>query len=72
MRFGTTITVDGKPVITNVPRGSSAWRKANAIFCPLGPAPMQAWLLMLSGDLGNLDVNAAAHDQLERSKKRRR
>lgn len=57
--FSTKITVDGKPVIINVPRGSDAWRKANSLFCPLGPAPTQAWFLMLKGDLDELDMNTA-------------
>lgn len=57
MRFTTSITIDDKAVIINVPKGTAAWRKANAIFCPLGPAPTQGWFVMLWSDLKGLDVN---------------
>lgn len=58
-RFSTSITIDGRAVIINVPKGTAAWRKANAVFCPLGPAPTQAWFLMTKGSLDELDENAA-------------
>jgi hypothetical protein len=59
MGFSTRITIDDLPVVINVPKGSRAYQKANAVFCPLGPAPTQAWFLMLKGDLDSLDINGA-------------
>lgn len=45
-RFSTSITVAGYTAIASVPKGSRAYRKANSVFCPLGPCPTQAWFLL--------------------------
>lgn len=57
MNFTTEITVGGKQVIINVPRGTKAWRKANSIFVPFGPSYSQAWLILTKGQLDDLDEN---------------
>lgn len=53
--LSTAITIDGSyPAIIADHRtlqGTIAWQKANSIFCPAGPAPLRAWVLMLKRDL---------------------
>lgn len=48
LAFSTDITVDDQQVLvaSDKLRGTKAWGRANSIFCPLGPAPTRAWLLM--------------------------
>lgn len=58
-RFTTAITISGQRVETSIPRGTKAWRLANAVFCPLGPAPMQAWFVMTASNLAGLDKDSA-------------
>lgn len=55
-RFSTAITISGERVETSVPRGTRAWHKANSVFCPLGPAPMRAWLVLTKRALDNLQI----------------
>jgi len=57
-RFSTEITVDGKRVEISVPKGSKATGYANSVFCPLGPAPTQAWLVILKSVMDELDLNS--------------
>lgn len=59
MNFTTSVQLSGRNCIINVPRNSSAWQKATSVFCPLGKAPTQAWVLMLRSDATALDVDAA-------------
>lgn len=56
-RFTTAIDIDGQRVEINVPRGTKAWRLANSVFCPLGPAPTQAWFVMTRQSVNALGVN---------------
>lgn len=59
--LSTSITVDGHPaIVADAKRiaDTQAWKKANAIFEPLG-APSRAWLLMLKSDLDALDRNSS-------------
>lgn len=58
-RFSTSISIDGQRVECTIPRGTPAWRKANSIFCPLGPAPTRAWFVMQKGELDGLSTNGA-------------
>lgn len=58
-RISTSITIDGKRVEINVPYNSSAWQKANSVFCPLGPAPTKAFLVVSKQTLSELDKEAA-------------
>jgi hypothetical protein len=62
-RFTTAITIGGQRV-EHPPADiaqTRAWRKANCVFCPLGPAPTRAWFLMRRKALLELDKDAA-HD----------
>lgn len=57
-RFTTAIDIDGQRVEINIPRGTKAWRLANSVFCPLGPAPTQAWFVLTKQSVDSLDENS--------------
>lgn len=62
MRITTEVRLNGILCVTSVPRGSKAWRLATSVFCPLGPSPTQAWVLMGREDLKTLvDANASSN-----------
>lgn len=58
-RFTTAIDIDGQRVEINVPKGTKAQRLANSVFCPLGPAPTQAWFVMTRQSVNALDKDSA-------------
>lgn len=62
-QFTTTLKLGGKDCIINVPPNSKASRLANAVFCPLGAAPTQAWVVMKHSDL--LDITSSGVDLSE-------
>lgn len=57
MRITASITLGGKRVENNVPYGSKAWRLANSIFSPVGPAPTRGWFVMTKLNLDDLDTS---------------
>lgn len=59
MSFTTSITVGGEDAVLaeSLPLGSRAFQRANSIFCPVGPAPSRAWMLMTAAKLDELDEN---------------
>lgn len=61
VRFSTYISVGGKRVELPPPNvaATRAWRRANCVFCPLGPAPTRAWLVMTRQSLLDLDKESA-------------
>lgn len=56
--FSTGLTVSGIQVETSIPKGSTAWMKANSLFYPIGPGYSEAWLV-LSGE--GKDILTAAN-----------
>lgn len=58
MGFTTSLHLGGHRCITSVPKGTAAWRKATTVFCPLGRAPTQAWVLLTRDKLLLLDVGS--------------
>jgi hypothetical protein len=58
-RFTTAIAIGGQRVEHPPTEKTAAWRLANCVFCPLGPAPMQAWFVMTRLALDGLDKEAA-------------
>jgi hypothetical protein len=62
-QLSTSITIGQYPAILAdeaTIAGTLAHRKANSIFCPLGPAPTRAWFLMLKRDLDSLASGTGA------------
>jgi len=57
MQISSYVSVDGYTAIASVPKGSVAWGKANSVFCPLGPAPTTAYILLVGRDVRSLDSN---------------
>ena len=58
--FSCEITVGGLPVQLAPREESAALRKANSVFCPLGPAPTRAWFVMLSKHAASLTSAATS------------
>lgn len=61
VRFSTVISLGGKRVEHPPREMSAAHQKANSVFCPLGPAPTTAWIVMQKGHLDSLSTSSA-HD----------
>lgn len=60
MEFTTSIAVNGESVIPDVPYGSRAYRLANSIYCPVGPSPTRAYLLLLKSSIDTLAASSAS------------
>ena len=72
MEFTTSITVGGEIVTLAEEgkiKGTAAWMKANSIFCPLGAAHSEAWLLLTGKAIRALSTSAA-HDIVWKVKSR--
>lgn len=61
--YSTSLTVSNLRVETSVPKDSTAWRKANSLFYPVGPGYSEAWLVVSYRVLQTLtnaaNINAA-------------
>lgn len=58
--FSTSIKIDGLyTALLTIPRGGIAWQRATAVYCPLGPAPTRAWVLLRRWNLDKLSGSTA-------------
>lgn len=62
MQFTTSITISGQPVNITVPKGTLAERRANSVFCPVGPSPTIGSFLMTKGAIDLLGSVTSPHD----------
>ncbi len=58
MAFTTAITLSGKKCIHYQPRYAQAEGKANSYFCPAGPLPGRAYVLLLKSDVDLIQSDA--------------
>lgn len=61
MQISTAISIDGFPATINVPPGTKAWYKANAIFSPVGPAHGTAWFVVTKSVLDGIIAYGSTH-----------